>query len=327
MQQDAVFVGTLQPPASIHFVHYEAEVKGHGEISREVPLRKFSRELMTVKSRKRPSRIQQLAACSTKEAARVSPISFLCCLLTSRPTLSKAAPARATTPSTYANTPYPLVLGFHRSSSVGFFFEADTGLSGTKDATVPEDLRLFSDLPDKIRAGWCRIYATGGGFVNTIACAPVGRNFAAFAAGLGSFLLHRPRRRLGAGASLADVFTTYATRTSSCELANLAAVHAGTQPAARAGDPRRERHVRAVPYAGGAGEGGTRVLFLIGDSCVHSLLLPPPSSFSSSKLSWWAARNGCMAANTTETPFDGDVHHSSWACAEGESVLQHGRYA
>jgi hypothetical protein len=25
----------------------------------------------------------------------------------------------------------------------------------------------------------------------------------------------------------------------------------------------------------------------------------------------------------TETPFDRDVHHSSWACAEGESVLQH----
>ncbi|KAJ7327976.1 hypothetical protein DFH08DRAFT_967751 [Mycena albidolilacea] len=67
------------------------------------------------------------------------------------------------------------------------------------EATVPEDLQLVSDLLDEIRAGWCvnnsRIYATGlsidDGFVNTIACAPVGANFAAFAAGSGSFLLQR----------------------------------------------------------------------------------------------------------------------------------------
>ncbi|KAJ7309489.1 hypothetical protein DFH08DRAFT_823429 [Mycena albidolilacea] len=35
-----------------------------------------------------------------------------------------------------ANKPYPLVLGFHGSSSVGFFFEADTGLSVSKIVCV-----------------------------------------------------------------------------------------------------------------------------------------------------------------------------------------------
>ncbi|KAJ7232313.1 hypothetical protein B0H12DRAFT_1145488 [Mycena haematopus] len=72
-------------------------------------------------------------------------------------------------PSDYNETaPYPLI---------GFFFEADTGLS---DSQYSADIWIRSDLLDAVRAGWCidntRIYATGmsigGGFVNTIACSP-----------------------------------------------------------------------------------------------------------------------------------------------------------
>ncbi|KAJ7328031.1 carbohydrate esterase family 1 protein [Mycena albidolilacea] len=219
-------------------------------------------------------------------------------------------------PSSYdANKPYPLVLGFHGSSSVGFFFEADTGLSGSKysaekilvypnglggawaganysEATVPEDLQFVSDLLDEIRSGWCidnsRIYATGlsigGGFVNTIACAPVGGNFAAFAAGSGSF--YTDNGGVTGGGVTGQPCTPARSPLPVLE------IHGGSDT--------------DVLYAGGAGEGGTEPAIV-------------------DWLSRWATRNGCTSGNTTETLFSGDVHHSSWACAgvEGESVLQH----
>ncbi|KAJ6528254.1 carbohydrate esterase family 1 protein [Mycena vulgaris] len=210
-------------------------------------------------------------------------------------------------PSNYSETkPYPLVLGFHGSSSIGFFFEADTGLSGSKysadkimvypngvggawaganysEATVPEDLGFVSDLLDEIRAGWCidnsRIYATGlsigGGFVNTIACSEVGGQFAAFAAGSGSF------------------YTDSSGVTGGCTPARspipMLEIHGGSDP--------------DVHYAGGPGEGGTE---------------PAIPDW----LSWWALRNNCPS-NTTETLFNGDVHHTVWECNGVEGVLQH----
>lgn len=114
---------------------------------------------------------------------------------------------------------YPLILGFHGSSSVGFFFEADTLLdesqytadkimiypNGLGDAwaganysvaTVAEDLQFVWDLLANVRKSYCidsaRIYATGlsigGGFVGTLACNDtVGGEFAAFAPASGSF--------------------------------------------------------------------------------------------------------------------------------------------
>lgn len=124
------------------------------------------------------------------------------------------------TPSSYnTNTQYPIIVGFHGSSSIGFFFEADTGLDAaeyTGDkitvypnglggawaganysvATVAQDLQFVWDLLADIRKKYCvdsaRIYATGlsigGGFVNTIACNDtVGGEFAAFAPASGSF--------------------------------------------------------------------------------------------------------------------------------------------
>jgi poly(3-hydroxybutyrate) depolymerase len=114
---------------------------------------------------------------------------------------------------------YPLILGFHGSSSIGFFFEADTRLDDPKytadkimvypdglggnwaganysAATVPQDLQFVWDLLADVRKEYCidssRIYATGlsngGGFVGTLACNDtVGGEFAAFAPASGAF--------------------------------------------------------------------------------------------------------------------------------------------
>lgn len=117
------------------------------------------------------------------------------------------------------NHQYPVIVGFHGSSSIGLFLELDTGLDKAKytgdkimvypnglggawaganysKATVGEDLQFVWDLLGDLRKNFCvdsaRIYATGlsagGGFVNTIACnATVGGEFAAFAPASGSF--------------------------------------------------------------------------------------------------------------------------------------------
>jgi poly(3-hydroxybutyrate) depolymerase len=117
-----------------------------------------------------------------------------------------------------ANAPYPMVLGFHGSSSIGFFFEADTRMSESQHSagkimvypdgvggawaganysavSVEEDLQFVSDLLTDLRNDYCvddtRIYATGmsigGGFVNTIACSSLGDEFAAFVPHSGSY--------------------------------------------------------------------------------------------------------------------------------------------
>jgi poly(3-hydroxybutyrate) depolymerase len=114
-----------------------------------------------------------------------------------------------------------VVLGFHGSSSIGLFFEADTNFSNIADATndgvimvypdgiggawaganyseatVPQDLGFILDLLEDLRNEFCvddeKIFATGmsigGGFVDTIACnETVGREFAAFAPVAGSY--------------------------------------------------------------------------------------------------------------------------------------------
>lgn len=123
-------------------------------------------------------------------------------------------------PSNYSPTKqYPVIIGFHGSSSIGLFFEADTrldearytgdkimvypnGLGGAwagasySKATVSQDLTFVHDMLASIRGEFCidsaRIYAAGmsigGGFVNTLACNDtVGGEFAAFAMASGSF--------------------------------------------------------------------------------------------------------------------------------------------
>ncbi|KAL9113467.1 MAG: hypothetical protein Q9227_002508 [Pyrenula ochraceoflavens] len=164
-------------------------------------------------------------------------------------------------PSNYSEThQYPLIIGFHGSSSIGLFFEADTrldeaqytadkimvypdGINGSwaganySTATVPQDLQFVWDMLADIRSHFCidssRIYATGlsngGGFVGTLACNDtVGGEFAAFAPASGAFYTdaHGPND--------------------------------GCTPA-RAVTPMLEFHGGAdesVYYAGGQGEGG-----------------------------------------------------------------------
>ena len=123
-------------------------------------------------------------------------------------------------PSSYdASHQYPLIVGYHGSSSIGLFLEADTRLdeaqyTGDKivvypdgvggawaganysSTTVPQDLQFTWDLLADVRRNYCvdsaRIYATGlsngGGFVGTLACNDtVGGEFAAFAPAAGAF--------------------------------------------------------------------------------------------------------------------------------------------
>lgn len=171
------------------------------------------------------------------------------------------------------NKPYPAILGFHGSSSIGTFFELDTGLDNAKytgdkimvypnglggawaganysKATVEEDLQFVWDMLISMRQTFCvnsaRIYATGlsagGGFVNTIACnATVGGEFAAFAPASGSF------------------YTDNDDNYTKCK-------------PARALTPILEFHGGAdesVKYAGGQGEGGIEPS--IPNWCVSSL--------------------------------------------------------
>jgi poly(3-hydroxybutyrate) depolymerase len=83
-------------------------------------------------------------------------------------------------PSSYdANKSYPIVLGFHGSSSIGAFFEADTkldegaysnekimiypnGVGGSwagptyhKDSTVAEDVQFVQDVIEDVKRGLC----------------------------------------------------------------------------------------------------------------------------------------------------------------------------
>ncbi|KAI1455262.1 carbohydrate esterase family 1 protein [Annulohypoxylon moriforme] len=212
-------------------------------------------------------------------------------------------------PANYSETtPYPTVLGFHGSSSVGLFFEADTRMSEARfsgdkimvypngvggawaganysEVSVTEDLQFISDLLDALRDSYCiddsRIYATGmsigGGFVNTIACSPLSSSFAAFAPASGSFYTDNDSLRTNCTPARSPL--------------PVLEIHGGAD--------------ESVFYAGGAGEGGQE---------------PDISTW----LGWWAVRNGCDdSGKTVEESFDGDVKHVSWKCGGTEGVLQH----
>ncbi|KAI1103261.1 Alpha/Beta hydrolase protein [Jackrogersella minutella] len=212
-------------------------------------------------------------------------------------------------PANYSeSTPYPVVLGFHGSSSIGLFFEADTKLSEARfsankimvypngiggawaganysEVSVDEDLQFVSDLLSDVRGSYCvddsRIFATGmsigGGFVNTIACSSTGAQFAAFAPASGSFYT--------------DDDAAHGNCTPARSPLPVLEIHGGSDA--------------SVYYAGGAGEGGEE---------------PGIPTW----LGWWAQRNGCDdGGKTVEDSFGGDVHHTSWTCGAAEGALQH----
>ncbi|KAF2199715.1 carbohydrate esterase family 1 protein [Delitschia confertaspora ATCC 74209] len=202
--------------------------------------------------------------------------------------------------------PYPVVLGFHGSSSIGLFFELDKKLSEPRfsehkimvypngvdgswagpsyhKGPVQEDLQFVTDLLSIIRSDFCinnnRIFATGfsngGGFIGTIACSPVGGEFAALASGSGAF------------------YTDVNGPDNGCAPARtplpILEIHGGSD--------------RTVNYTGGQGEGG----------------LEPPINMW---LAYWAHRNGCIE-ESEETSFNGTVHHLSWYCQGVEALVQH----
>ncbi|KAF4126926.1 depolymerase [Geosmithia morbida] len=213
-------------------------------------------------------------------------------------------------PSTYEeDRAYPAILGFHGSSSIGLFFEADTRLSSARftpdtitvypdglggawaganysDATTTQDLDFVLDLLSDLRREYCvdsaRIYATGmsigGGFVDTIACSErVGREFAAFAPASGSF------------------YTDNDDSYRDCR-------------PARVPTPVLEIHGGAdeeVPYDGGPGSGGR---------------LPSIPQWASR----WAGRNLCEHETESDL-FDGHVRRLSWSCQGHEGAVQHYR--
>ncbi|KAI1111910.1 carbohydrate esterase family 1 protein [Nemania sp. NC0429] len=207
-------------------------------------------------------------------------------------------------PSGYDRSkPYPVVLGFHGSSSIGLFFEVDTRMSESRfsankimvypdgvggawaganysEISVAEDLQFVTDLLVELKTEYCvddaRIYATGisngGGFVDIIACSAVGGEFAAFAPASGAY------------------YTDNAGVNGECTPARhpipILAIHGGSDT--------------SVPYAGGDGK-------------------PAIPTW----LEWWAERNACSSSKV-EDSFGGDVHHTTWTCADGvEGVLQH----
>ncbi|KAF1936264.1 hypothetical protein EJ02DRAFT_414324 [Clathrospora elynae] len=211
-------------------------------------------------------------------------------------------------PASYdLNKAYPVVLGFHGSSSIGVFFEVDTKLddarySGNKimvypngidgswagpsyhtESTVRDDVQFVADVVADVERNFCveegRIFgvgmSNGGGFIGTLACDPVGSKiFRAYAAHSGAF------------------YTDINGPNNGCAPAKVV--------------PILEIHGtsdKTVKYEGGMGEGG---------------LEPPISSW----LEWWAQRNKCTS-KSEETLNDGKVLHQSWTCDGKVGLLQH----
>ncbi|KAF2729557.1 carbohydrate esterase family 1 protein [Polyplosphaeria fusca] len=207
-------------------------------------------------------------------------------------------------PSDYdKNKQYPVVLGFHGSSTTGVLFELDTKLSESRfsgdkimvypngldgswagpsyhtSSTIDQDLQFVSDVVADLKSNFCvdekRVYATGisngGGFVSTIACSSTSNLFAAMASGSGSFYTD------ASGCSPASTPVPFLE------------IHGGAD--------------KTVFYEGGKGEGG-----------------PLPSI--PFWLDAWAQRNECTD-KIEETVANGDVHHLSWTCSGVEGLLQH----
>ncbi|KAF1850264.1 carbohydrate esterase family 1 protein [Cucurbitaria berberidis CBS 394.84] len=211
-------------------------------------------------------------------------------------------------PSSYdPNKVYPVVLGFHGSSSIGAFFELDTkmsearysgdkimvypnGVGGSwagptyhKDSSVQEDVQFVADVIADAKQKFCvdeqRVYgvgmSNGGGFIGTLACDAVGSTlFRAVAAASGAF------------------YTDVNGPANGCAPSKVV--------------PMLEIHGAAdktVKYEGGQGDGG-------------------PEPAISDWLEWWAQRNAC-SSKTEEMLDDGKVHHYSWTCGGVTGLLQH----
>ena len=195
--------------------------------------------------------------------------------------------------------------------------------------SVEEDLQFVSDLLDEIRAEYCvddsRIYATGQ-VIPPFSLAPSGPfpipSVSAFHGRLGNtnmgltgtplILTAPPAHRMSNGGTFVNVIACSSDvggRFAAFAPASGAYYHPYSDGAAcspaRTPLPMLSIHGgrdTTVPYEGGEGSGG---------------LLPSIPEW----LDQWAERNGC-ADKTVEDSFDGDVHHSTWACAGSDGAAQ-----
>jgi len=221
------------------------------------------------------------------------------------------------------NRQYPTVLGFHGSSSIGFFFEADTKMSeprfsndkimvypsalngswgGPLYSSTPliEDLRFVDDLLDWLRQDYCvddsRIYATGmsngGGFVGSLACdAQIGGRFAAFAPVAGSF------------------YTDWDGPDNGCEQA-------------RSIVPIIELHgLRDRLYEGRSSSGGKLPTIPAWYGLIFGVAAALITPFH--RLASWAKRDRCAIPPRVEDSHNGLVHRTIWTCNGTAGAVQH----
>ncbi|KAF1829864.1 alpha/beta-hydrolase, partial [Decorospora gaudefroyi] len=217
-------------------------------------------------------------------------------------------------PASYdPDTAYPVVLGFHGSSSIGAFFELDTKMSASRysgekimlypngmdgswagpsyhensSSTVEEDVQFIADVVADAKARFCvdeeKVFgvgmSNGGGFVNSLACSDLSNPlFAALATHSGAF------------------YTDTNGPNNGCTHPKpipMLSIHGAAD--------------KTVPYTGGDGDGGP---------------LPAIQDW----LGWWTERNACTTKRT-ETLYDGKVLHESWICEGKEGFLQHYKIA
>jgi poly(3-hydroxybutyrate) depolymerase len=233
-------------------------------------------------------------------------------------------------PSSYnSSNAYPVVLGFHGSSSIGAFFELDTKMSegrysGDKimvypngidgswagpsyhkntSSTIQQDIQFVADVLTDVKSDFCvdesRVY--GVGYTPLSSSSP------------SSYLLTWCDGSMSNGGGFIDtlacsplgstLFTALASH-SGAFYTDINGPKNGCAPAKVV--PMLEIHGAAdqtVNYKGGKGDGG-----------------PLPSI--ESWVEWWAQRNKC-SSKSEETLVSGKVVHQSWTCGGKVGLLQH----
>ncbi|KAJ7327946.1 hypothetical protein DFH08DRAFT_1026022 [Mycena albidolilacea] len=167
----------LQPPASIQFIHYQDEIKTLANLHWRILESTCIPRACPLPPHKRDSFSSYPHRCNDHRHPRAATANGTIHWFNDITQCTPSCDCSIHLPSSYGATKvYPPVLGFHGLSSVGVFFEADTGLSGSKysaekillypnavggawagancsELTVPEDLQFVSDLLEDICVG------------------------------------------------------------------------------------------------------------------------------------------------------------------------------
>jgi predicted peptidase len=167
----------------------------HASFSDTMPLRIVSILLATIFHLSLTTALSQTCLPNTVASSGCNKPAFLPGLTQYRFNLQSSGKSRSYSyhlPSTYnSSTPYPIVVGFHGSSSIGAFFELDTKLSEgrysgdkimvypngidgswagpsyhkTSSSTIQEDIQFVADMLTDITSKFCvdefRVYGVG----------------------------------------------------------------------------------------------------------------------------------------------------------------------